>query len=306
MEPDVVKPGSMAAMVVWLLRLLLPLLLLWFWYRTQASQESGENVYHRDFLLAVKEVTEEPKEGEVPDAIRRMRLAPDAQVQKVFGPTPARGTPGQRLRQPSGNKFASQSSPGPTPKIPEKQARLTPEKLVVDDASAFGSLGMGAAAVPLASGKAALTGKELAQYEALLNFVAFGYRDKPQRVFLSEGPPPPPPRRTAAEEPDEAKANDHAQVVLRGAVNPKLDLKCADVATGIAEQLADSGVRPSEVTYSLMVESFVKAGNLRGASSILMRMESAGHSADPELLDGVMELFAKEQTSGAGAGDDDD
>eukprot|EP00425_Heterocapsa_triquetra_P046581 CAMPEP_0195087668 /NCGR_PEP_ID=MMETSP0448-20130528/27449_1 /TAXON_ID=66468 /ORGANISM="Heterocapsa triquestra, Strain CCMP 448" /LENGTH=315 /DNA_ID=CAMNT_0040121261 /DNA_START=24 /DNA_END=971 /DNA_ORIENTATION=+ len=287
----------MTAMAVWLVRLLLPCLLFWIWYRTQANSGSDDYVYPRGLLLAVKEFTEEAKESEVPTEIRRIRMAPDAQVQRVLGRS--QGGPGARGPPRAMQRHGSNNT---SPPIDAKKA---PRTLFADgddeDAAAGVAVGGGASVekAVAAPSKLVLSERERAQHEALLNFAAFSHRDEPQRVFLCDGPPPPPPRKALPADVDaaEAKANADAQVVLKGAINPKLGIKSADVTRNLMRQFADAGVIPSEATYSLMVETCVATADLQGASDLLMRMESAGYCADGELLERVMGLYAKVRES---------
>lgn len=89
------------------------------------------------------------------------------------------------------------------------------------------------------------------------------------------------------------KANEEAAVVLKGLLNPKLALKGSGVAKELHRQFAESGLAEYESTFEFMVEACINAGDLRGASSFLMKMETAGYCADSSLLDRVMDLYSE-------------
>merc|ERR1719277_527903 len=92
-------------------------------------------------------------------------------------------------------------------------------------------------------------------------------------------------------------------MVLKGVTNRKIQIKCPEIAKNLHQQLLDSQVKTSEATFSLMVEVCVNGADLKGASDFLMKMESAGYSADSELLDKVMDLYSESWSGGGAAGD---
>jgi len=149
--------------------------------------------------------------------------------------------------------------------------------------------------------------------ESLINYVAFNRKEQ-QRIFLPDVagmPPPPPPKprpltqgvtaamsvRTVSNGNPEMledvvqKANEDAQLVLRGAIN----LKCSSVAKDIYEQLTETEVKISESTFMLMVEVCVLAHDLKSASDFLMKMETTGYCPESHLLDKVMDLYSQQK-----------
>jgi len=86
-------------------------------------------------------------------------------------------------------------------------------------------------------------------------------------------------------------------MVVKGVINGKIGLKRSDIAQDLYQQLVDSQVRISEATFSLMVQACINAGDLKGASGFLMKMELAGLSPDSDLLDKVMDLYAESRST---------
>jgi len=78
-------------------------------------------------------------------------------------------------------------------------------------------------------------------------------------------------------------------------------MRSSRVARGLYYQLTEAGLQVLQPTFSLMVEACVGARDLRGASDLLMKMEAAGHCADSELLDRVMDLYSAEGSRGGAA-----
>mmetsp|Transcript_49005 Transcript_49005/g.138469 ORF Transcript_49005/g.138469 Transcript_49005/m.138469 type:complete len:207 (-) Transcript_49005:105-725(-) len=125
-------------------------------------------------------------------------------------------------------------------------------------------------------------------------------------ILRAPPPPPPPPALPSAKAlevntTEAAKANQEAQMVLRGILNPTLEIQCPDIAHDLHKQLARSHIHVLEKTYCLMVETCIASGDLRGASDFLMKMEAAGHCADSSLLDKVMDLYTESRSDSTGA-----
>lgn len=326
MDSEGKAEGTMSAadMLIWLVRVILPMVLFWIWCQTQPKGTGGKHCYLRKELLEARQA---PEAEEPPEQLRTLRLVAEAQVQQILGGPAFRGGPGGpgAGRRESGGKGGGKRGEKATgqrpggPAMPSGAAGCgggeAPGRSLCPPASAglaaggatagTGGPGGGAGAGDRASEQ--LGEEERMHLESLLNFVAFRYKDRPKRTFLprEQCPPPPPPRRphasassssAAAGEADAeaaAKANAEAQMVLKGVVNPKVGLRSAEVAKALSEQLAESGVRPSEATFALMVESCANAGDRKAASDCLMQMESSGYCADSELLDKVINLYAE-------------
>lgn len=300
MDSVLLKFGELNAVdcTIWLVRVLLPVLLFWIWYRTQALKEPEGNSYSRQDVLAARLPTE-PEDA--PEGLRGIRLVADVQVQKVLGLPAAR--PGAVVRRDSGGKGAGKRSTQPRRSTDSLGSGVTP---TTSTASAAVSAAL--AAERERQKATTLTEEERSQIEALLNFVAFGFKEQPKRIFLPEEHRPPPPpkkpaapagRRIEADALEAATANSEAQSVLKGLANSKAALHSADVAPLLQRRLDAAGVALSEATYALMVQSCVSANDLRSASDFLMKMESAGHSADHDLLDKVMDLYSASRCQGS-------
>lgn len=304
-EGDSSSLTDLQIQIVWLVRILLPIIFFIAWYRGQAQAQGadgrgGKHRYARDVLVAARRGADE---RDVPDVLSSIKLMDEASVQKALGGPPPRprgsgpdagGRSGARpKRQPGVDRVRSGNDVRRTNSRVEAQAEAaTPT----------------ASGGPKLGGSQSLTEEERSSLEALFNFAALGQKDRQRRVFLPSGQPPPPPRRPAqrpkADAMEEAKANGDAQTILKGAVNPKIQLKCPELAKALHQRLSDSNARPSEATYSLMVEACVISNDLKGASDFLMKMESAGHSADSELLDKVMDLYSESWSAGGAAAGD--
>mmetsp|Transcript_122541 Transcript_122541/g.273667 ORF Transcript_122541/g.273667 Transcript_122541/m.273667 type:complete len:440 (-) Transcript_122541:108-1427(-) len=304
-DPKLADTTSSAANIVWVVRILLPILLFWIWYQSQPSKGyGGKNRYSRDKFLAVRRALPEHGEDEDEDTkqspLSGLRLVDEAVAQKLLGIPPPRGggagagarRDAPRPKRSSGDKAVLGISEGSLAQATAGQGRKS---------SDGGSAEAAAAESPQGS---LLTEEERMHLASLLNFVAYRHKEQPQRIFLpaEDNPPPPPPRppQLGGEEAgvaESAKANTEAQLTLKGALNPKIEMKCSEVAKALHQQMADANIKPSEVTFSLMAKTCINAGDLRGASDFLMKMESAGYSADSSLLDKIMELYVESRAS---------
>mmetsp|Transcript_72977 Transcript_72977/g.158373 ORF Transcript_72977/g.158373 Transcript_72977/m.158373 type:complete len:620 (-) Transcript_72977:79-1938(-) len=137
--------------------------------------------------------------------------------------------------------------------------------------------------------------------ESLVNHVAFHRKEQPRTFLPDEAslPPPPPrakkfneadsrgPKSAALSEAAMAKANEEAQMVLKGA----LKINRPDVAHNLYAQLLDSQVDVAEGTFSLLIQAAIDARDLKTASDLLMKMEAAGFHPETEMLDKVMDLY---------------
>lgn len=154
-----------------------------------------------------------------------------------------------------------------------------------------------------------LTTEEQISTQALLNFVAFGYKDKPKRFFLfgEETVPPPPPKKpkrvtggsasSSTNQGEAEKANADAQTVLRGLLNTKTGVASKRVTLEVYRRLIDSNVAPTDTTFNLLIESSAAAGDVDSTSMLVNSMEAAGYCANDALLDKVMALYTLNQNA---------
>jgi len=299
--------------IVWLVRVLLPILLFWIWYSTQPNKgplwsAPGERSYTRQSVLAAREAL---KDEPAPDSLQTLKLVDDTHLQKVFGNAVSRSS-GPARRDPNAKKDKRTDKGGDKASarnIDGKQRSQSRDGVEAETGEAEVVASAATENTTPAKDEGALSVEEKMHLEALLNFVAFSYKDSPQRIYLPLRPPPPPRRPSsrpscALEGPldevdssETAKTNTEAQYVLKGLLNPKLGLQPASrIPKELHRQFLESVVPPQEGTFSLMVEACVGAGDLRGASDFLMMMESAGHSAASDLLDKVMDLYSESRT----------
>lgn len=289
------KPGGISPLngIIWLVRVMLPIVLFWIWYRSQLKEPDG-NSYSRKEVLAARVPVDS---HDPPAGLCGIRLVADTQVQKMFGlPATRQGPPGRRDsdRGKGGGKRGGGKGRGggTTLSAFAAQCQDSGEKDKV----------------------ASISDEERAQVASLLNLAAFSFKDQPKRIFLlEEGRQPPPPGRESgvggarpsglrgeADSVEAMRANTEAQVVLKALANPKIGASSSDVPRLVVQRLEAAGFAPSETTFSLLVQSCVSANDLRSASEFLMQMESAGHSAEHELLDKVMDLYSQNRPAVAG------
>lgn len=288
-------------MVVWLVRILLPIIFFFIWYRLGSGDSNAEDQHTREELLLAREVV---KGCEVPECLNNIKLVEEA---RVAAPATQRQQRGNQARPKRGDNNRGRNTDNITKNNSFGPGDLD-EAFGVEASAATGDAG----AAPAVSNKPKplLEKVEREQFESLLTFVAFGHKDRPQRVFLpDEGRPPPPPPKKAApavvealdeESPETTKANADAQAALKAIVNQKIGLKCSHVASNLYEKLLDSQIRIAEATFTLMVEACIASSDLKGASGFLMKMESNGLCPDSDLLDKVMDLYSESRANNEG------
>lgn len=295
-EPGASTAKIATAYIIWIVRIALPIIFFWVWYRTQPEKASWYSLPHevslsRDELLRVRKAAglsaaPQPmanirvsREGELPTYNDRARSAPRGGAKRDVKPKNAEEPPREPQREP-----------------PRDQAAASPsqdERQVAQEAEAD---------TGAKDGKEPLADEERAQVEKLVNYITFSHRDRPRRVFLPDGQPPPPPKKSLLFTPAAAtdlkeltRANADAQVVLRCVSGRKIDMRPSDISKALYDRLSQSKVRVTEATLSLMADTCANAGDLKGASDYLMKMEAAGHCPDSALLDKVMDLFSEEK-----------
>lgn len=265
--------------LVWALRLLLPVLFFGIYFRLQGATKQARyegpttNVLTRERLLSLRKAV---SSCPAPDSMQNIALKDQSQAPHLFtasgrAPRPerARRSPDeQRERVPRGEKREKDKR---EKKEPEPASAPEPEPN------------------SLSSDKMHL--------ESLLNYVAFNSQEQ-QRVFLQATaggvPPNEEGRRAMASKIAGAtaeEANAEAQMVLRGAMG----IKRPDVAGHLYEQLMDAHVDISQPTFEIMIDICLLANDLKAASDFLMKMENSGFTPNSEMLDKVLDLYSKQQ-----------
>lgn len=320
MEPEVAiadAPGASATKVatvyiIWIVRIALPIIFFWVWYRTQPEKHTWYSQPHeisrsRDELMQVRKSV---ANSAVPKTMSNLKVMPEAALpQSTTGRTASRG--GKRDQQAKRTEeqtpTRAQRTEDPSFRAPraEEYARALAEEqaaaalALVQPAGGNASSEQGSAKI--GDGGASLPDKDRMHLQKLLNYVAFEHKDRPKRVFLPDGQPPVPRKpgdRPDADAAESARANTETRALLECvAGSPSFNFRPSDVSGALHRRLIESRVRVSEATLALMAESCANAGDLKGASEFLMKMEAAGHCPDSALLDKVMDLFHEEKDS---------
>jgi len=267
---------DLTTLLIWGLRIVLPILFFAIYFRLQAPKEPKytgptTNVHSRDKLVFLRDAV---KGSPAPDSMKNISLKDQTQAPHLFagggrGPRPERGN----RRVPADGE---QRVPKEKREKKEKKEEPTVEDKTLSD--------------------------EKMHLESLLNYVAFNRME--QRGFLAaDGEEPPAPANTKVDDDAKAnsgaisgdnaeKANDEAQMVLKGAIIAGR----ADVAKHLYEKLIEAHVEISETTFELLIDVHLSAKDLKGASDFLMKLETAGFSPNSELLDKVLELYSTKQS----------
>lgn len=308
--------------LIWTLRIVLPIILFCVYIKFQTAKDEKQlskptstvNRHNRNTILSHRKAAAgKPKHEDLSNLV----LKDQSQAPELFQFAEGGRRPGGRGAGRSGGQRSEEKRDRPKrePRSPkdhgekgERESRRPPqrpqselEKRLFDEAPAE---------TPAAEGAAQLNeDQEKMHLESLLNYVAFN-RKEPQRNFMLDedsAPPPPPPNKPAVVtsstgEGEETvkelgkmtteKANEEAQMVLRGAMN----FKRVDVAKDLYAQLAAQNVDISESTYELMIEAAILAQDITSSTDFLMKMESSGHSPCSELLDKVLDLYSSEKS----------
>lgn len=267
-------------MVIWFIRILLPILLFCVYFKLQSPKESrkggkGGPTYARQKLLAVREAT---LDCPAPEAVAGISLK-----ESEASPSPARGRAGGKGkgRRDSGDKVGNRDKRGARDEEAEAQAAHEAQQAMEQEA------------IRVAELQEKKLKQEKMEVESFINHVAFK-RSERLRVFLPDGPPPLPPLRRDAKLADaevSREANVKAQSVLRGAMK----LQHPAIVSVLHDRLLDEQVEVEETTYILMVELCILARELKLASDFLLKMENSGYVPDSELLDRVMDLYNQQK-----------
>lgn len=301
---------ELATALIWTLRIALPIVLFWFYFRFQSKEDSkagpSKFIYGRVLLLNQRRAVLADT-GDVPESLANLKLVNEETAPFLFttgrrgvrGTRESRGTDrdrsGTERRERREERRDMQPDPGSETKGQGQADTSKPPSADVVDA-ALDEPEVAAA-------------EEKAHLESLLNYVAFNRKD-PQRTFLLDedaAPPPPPPRRPEPVPSADAsggeqkrssitgdaaeRANLEAQMVLRGAIN----FKRAGVAQDLYDRLHESNVAVTERTFVLLIDACVLSDDLKGSSDFLMKMEAAGFTPDADVLDKVMELYSQKK-----------
>lgn len=299
--------------VIWVLRVALPFILFFIYFKLQSSQEEtypgpNKHSYPRSKFLAQRKVVLD-EGGPAPEAVKTLTLVGPEQAPQFFVSVPSRGSRSsvsttRRSVGVPGVEDRSEKKVSRAPKSEDRESKAAQK----DGAQASSPPEEAPAPAPKVE-EPSPVGEEKVHLESLLNYVAFNRKEQ-QRTFLvdeSDSPPPPPPKpkaKDAMPKPEESSAgaanevntasnaNWEAQMVLIGVK----EFKRSDVARNLYEQLSTSQVEITEKTFKLMIETCVIAQDLKGASDFLVKMEACGHCPDTELLDMVMDLYTQQKT----------
>lgn len=279
---------ELATALIWLLRILLPIVLFWIYFKSQTKDDSGAaprggpavGFISKRRLLACRAAVlpDEP----APRGLQTIGLKDATEAPDIFAGTPARLNRGSR-REAAG-------APRPRRERPEGERR--PRR------GDGGGITVAAEAAQAASAEA----QAKLHLESLVNYVAFNRKEQLRHFMMDEAavPPPPPskqrrsaaaPMHTPASEAS-VKANNEAQIVLNGAWR----FMRVDVARSLLEQLTESEVSISDETFALMIQTALAARDLKSASDFLMEMETSGGCPDSGLLDKVMDLYSQQKS----------
>eukprot|EP00933_Yihiella_yeosuensis_P040425 TRINITY_DN3471_c7_g1_i1.p1 TRINITY_DN3471_c7_g1~~TRINITY_DN3471_c7_g1_i1.p1 ORF type:complete len:473 (-),score=145.05 TRINITY_DN3471_c7_g1_i1:56-1474(-) len=306
--------------LIWTLRIVLPIVLFIIYFKLQSPSKeeqayqpqpsfeqpsSTKDRYVRSQLLTARKAI--PASEPVPEELATIALKDQTQAPALFtGKGGGRGERGSR-REDGGRRDKGERKERREREPRDREKKEAREKRPKDRDASIPQPQSPAAASPSSGVNQPLSEEEEKKtLESLLNYVAFNKKEQ-QRTFLVDGEdaPPPPPKPGAPAELESAgpvpmitaglsaeKANEEAQMVLRGAIN----FKRSDVAKDLYSQLEVQKIDVSDLTYTLMIEACIHTQDLKSASDFLMKMESSGHSPSSELLDKVMDLYAQQKT----------
>lgn len=301
---------SATSYIIWLVRVVVPIILFFVWYKSQTKEDQEEDgpAYDRDELVAVRQAA-----GctDAPPSLRSLKLMEETELQKLGfagAAVSAKGARRDRDGAPGGGKGGGKA------KGSGKGGGSSVELAAASKSG--GTSGGGGIGVGVGGGGSEASKKEAVQngekvpllpdedrdkLQSLLTWVAFSHKDRPQRYFLPDkalgcAPPIPKPPLVAptplSASEASAKANSEAQAVLQGLNLPKLGLQCSSIAQALYHKMQEEKIQIAEATFVLMVDASVSARDLKLASELLMKMESNGYCPNSAMLDKVMDLYA--------------
>eukprot|EP00811_Abedinium_folium_P000731 NODE_1066_length_2624_cov_4.631958.p2 GENE.NODE_1066_length_2624_cov_4.631958~~NODE_1066_length_2624_cov_4.631958.p2 ORF type:complete len:510 (-),score=177.78 NODE_1066_length_2624_cov_4.631958:815-2344(-) len=321
---------STIKIMIWFVRILVPILafLVYLWIQSARDEQAAtpEKYSHpRSKMIACRRVVLREM-LEVPPCMSNLRLVDEATAPTLFlsnsRPVRKRDERASKERKEKRESRKSEKKDGddeaavaaPTVSLDTYDS----ERVVGIDTASIGAADVGDARIDATDAARSIISAnadaaevnngqdDKMHLESLLNYVAFNRKEQLRTFILEEEgaapPPPPPPLRTsgsgaapaiASAEASE-KANDEAQMVLRGAISFK---PSQNLANNLYEQLIDSKVEISETTFTLMIESCILARDLKSSSDFLMKMEASGYCLEAEMLDKVMELYSQEKVA---------
>jgi len=297
---------ELVTILIWALRISLPIVLFIIFFQHQRPKDKQDpgpqgNAYARSVFLAHRKAPA-VRQAAVPAEYDNITLKDSTQAPELFANTRVpRGAPGGR---PGGGTRGAPREPRERRDKEGKEGgrRERPDRKEPREAAISGDLSEASPVV------AAEPVEDKQHLESLLNYVAFNRQD-PLRTFHNEGEAPPPPpahskpqKPQASEKAEESetaggstteatKANADAQLVLKGAI----EMKRGGVARDIYAKMTDSQVEITSSTFTLMIEACVQSADLKGASDLLMKMETSGHTPETKLLDQVMDLYSAQK-----------
>jgi len=254
---------AMMSYLVWVVRLVLPIIFFVIWHSLQPAKEKKEPqpTGHRHSKLTLLGQRKEAVGQEPPAALSHMKLVDESLVSSS-GPRGGRRERRERTTENSEDKH-------------ERRERRAERKKAKDGGE--------------------ISREEKLHAESLLNYVAFSRKHWPEAAFLpdsehEQATPQSGEQPVGAVEP--ACTNAHAQMVLRGLASDRLGLKCAELAWPLHDRLVEASVEVDEPTFVLMIEACIRAENLPAVSDFLQKMEASGLCPPSQLLDKVMDLYA--------------
>jgi len=271
---------DLTTLLIWTLRIVLPILFFAIYFRLQAPAKQEKtyagpttNVHARDTLLLLRKAIQGT---EAPESMKNIVMKDQTEAPHLFAGT--RAPRADRTRRPVDD---------PT-RVPKERREKKEKKEEKEEPTA----------------EAVALSEEKMHLESLLNYVAFNRQDH-QRTHLG-GPSSSPPEKAEVDAAVDAamsvasgkitgataeKANDEAQMVLRGAIG----LMRPDVAQNLYDQLIEARVDISETTFELMIDVCLCSKDLKGASDLLLKMENAGYTPNSQMLDKVLDLYSKQE-----------
>jgi len=292
---------ELVTILIWALRISLPIVLFIIFFQHQRPKDKQDqgpqgSVYTRSVFLAQRKAPA-VRQAAVPAAYGNITLKDPSQAPELFANTRVpRGPPGGRKGGKGEGRERREGGGRKDKERPNREARAAAGEATPGGDSSEAS----PAAVPVPE---QVDDKQ--NLESLLNYVAFN-RQEPQRTFHNEDAPPPPPAQSKPLKPkasDESaemgaeavagatKANADAQLVLKGAI----EMRRGGVSRDLYAKMTDSEVEISARTFTLMIEACVQTADLKGASDLLMKMETSGHTPETKLLDQVMDLYSAQK-----------
>mmetsp|Transcript_28620 Transcript_28620/g.66310 ORF Transcript_28620/g.66310 Transcript_28620/m.66310 type:complete len:863 (-) Transcript_28620:67-2655(-) len=317
-EVATTTPPDGIAHVVWIIRILLPIIVFFFTFSNRLwtwTPWYNRTRHLRETLLQQRALVVQAQKGKpVPMEMSTLLLVDETTAPLLFqDQKEARNDRTQRqetAKEAKGEKERERrDSKRDRRKNKEEKANLRHEdaqNTIVDfpniqvHEGATGTAPLPEAQTPLVPSKAEeeVDPEQKMLMESLVNFVAFNRRDQ-VRTFLPNADcvPPPPPLPRPGETKRKAsmtavameRANKEGQMVLRGSLCSTAS--GSSVARCLFAQLQDLDIEVTSETFELLVEVCIKADDLETTSELLLKMEASGHSPSNAMLDKVMEMY---------------